>query len=61
MQTLTNHLALPRRTIYNLFSKCNIIREGLTNKKHNVKWLLVIKRKNMYPMISDSLKVKIQN
>ena len=47
MQTLTNHLALPRRTIYNLFSKCNSIREGLTNKKYNVKWLLVIKRKHV--------------
>ena len=30
---LTKHLSLPKSTRYHLFSKCNIIRKHLINKK----------------------------
>ena len=32
MNKLRNHLAIPRSIRYDLFSKCNSIREDLTNK-----------------------------
>ena len=57
---LTKYLSLPRSTRYRLFSKCNIIRKHLINKKSNVKWLSVSKSKRRYPLINDSLNIMIQ-
>ena len=42
---ITKHLSLPRSTRYRLFSKCDEIRKYLVNKKGNVKWSSVSKRK----------------
>ena len=57
---LTKHLSILRSIRYNCFSKCNSIREDLINKKHSVKRSSVRKSKRMYSLISDSLKVMIQ-
>jgi len=58
---ITKHLYLPRSTRYRLFGKCDEIRKDLVNKKGNVKWSSVSKRRKRYPLISDSLKILIQN
>ena len=57
---LTNHLSIPRSTRYNVFSKCNSIREDLIKENHNIKCSSVSKRKITYPLISDLLEVMIQ-
>ena len=51
---------MPRSTRYRLFSKCDEIRKDLVNKKGNVKWSSVSKRRKRYPLINDSLKILIQ-
>ena len=58
---ITKHLSFPRSTRYRLFSKCGEIRKDLVNKKGNVKWSSVSKRRKRYPLINDSLKILIQN
>ena len=60
MNKLTKYSSLPRSTRYHLFSKCNTIRKYLINKKGNVKWSLVSKRRKRYPLINNSLKIMIQ-
>ena len=60
MKKLTKYLAIPRSTRYNLFSKCNNIQENLINKKKNVKWSSVSKRKRRYPLIIYSSNIMIQ-
>ena len=52
---------MPRSTRYRLFSKCDEIRKYLVNKKGNVKWSSVSKRRKRYSLINDSLKILIQN
>ena len=46
---ITKHLSLPRSTRYRLFSKCDEIKKDLINKKGNVKWSSVSKRKKDIP------------
>ena len=52
---------MPRSTRYRLFSKFDDIRKDLINKKGNVKWSSISKRRKGYPLINDSLKILIQN
>ena len=61
MNKQTKYSTILRSTRYNLFSKYNSIREYLIDKKHNVKWSSVNKRKGRYLLISASLQVKIQD
>ena len=58
---ITKHLSIPRSTRYRLFGKCDEIGKDLVNKKGNVKWSSVSKRRKRYPFINDSLKILIQN